>query len=93
MNAINRWIGFIFLAFITVLMFNKGIDLWFLGTNVDGDGIGIHFLGLEINDRVADENIPTYATGFFVASLITLLIAFAAVGKTVLKLKGNKTAC
>lgn len=43
MNAINRWIVFTFLAFITVLMVNKGIDLWSLGTNVDGDGIGVHF--------------------------------------------------
>ncbi|MEM5015347.1 hypothetical protein WKH31_03555 [Metabacillus indicus] len=85
MNAINRWIVFTFLAFITVLMVNKGIDLWSLGTNVDGDGIGVHFLGLEINDRVPEANIPTYAMGFFVASFITLLIAFAFVGKTLLK--------
>lgn len=92
MNAINRWIIFIFLAFITFLMVNKGLDLWSLGTNVDGDGIGIHFLGLEINDRVPEANIPIYAIGFFVTSFITLLIAFALVGKTFLKLKGNTTA-
>jgi hypothetical protein len=93
MNAINHWIVFIFLAFITVLMVNKGLDLWSLGTNVDGDGIGIHFLGLEISDRVQEGNIPKYAIGFFVASFITLLFAFALVGKTFLKLKRNNTAC
>ncbi|MFC4323176.1 hypothetical protein [Litchfieldia salsa] len=89
MNAIYRWIVFIFLALITVLMVNKGIDLWSLGTNVDGDGIGVHFLGLEINDRVPEANIPSYAIGFFVASFITLLIALTLVGKTFLKVKGN----
>ncbi|MGM7724786.1 hypothetical protein [Metabacillus sp. Hm71] len=91
MNAINRWIVFILLVFISGLMVNKGLDLWSLGANLDGDGIGIHFLGLEINDRVPEANIPTYAIGFFVASFITLLIAFALVGKTFLKLKGNTT--
>ncbi|MGP1909926.1 hypothetical protein ACTSEZ_17275 [Metabacillus sp. JX24] len=85
MNAIIRWLVFTFLAFITILMVIKGIDLWTLRTNVDGDGIGVHFLGLEINDRVPEAKIPTYAIGFFVASFITLLIAFAFVGKTFLK--------
>lgn len=92
MNAINRWIVFIFLTFFTFLMVYKGLNLWSLGTNVDGDGIGIHLLGLEINDRVPEANIRTYAIGFFVASLITMLIAFSLVGKTFLKLKGNTTA-
>jgi hypothetical protein len=86
MNAINSWIVFIFLAFISVLMVNKGLDLWSLGTNVDGDGIGIHFLGLEINDRVPEAKIPSYAIGFFVTSLITLLIAIALVRNTFLKI-------
>ncbi|MGM0878076.1 MAG: hypothetical protein ACQEWV_26005 [Bacillota bacterium] len=91
MNAIIRWIVFIFFAFITFLMVNKGFELWSLGTNVDGDGIGIHFLGLEINDRVPEASIPTYAIGFFVASLLTLFIAFALVRKTFLKIKGNSS--
>ena len=82
MNAINRWIVISFLALIIVLMVNKGLDLWSLGTNVDGDGIGVHFLGLEINDRVPEANIPTYAIGFFVASVITLLVAFVLVALT-----------
>lgn len=85
MNARNRWIVLFFLGLISVLLVNKGFDLWSLGTNVDGDGIGVHFLGIEINDRVPEGNIPTYAIGFFVASIITLLIAIAFVGKTLLK--------
>lgn len=85
MNARNRWIVLFFLGLITVLLVNKGFDLWSLRTNVDGDGIGVHFLGIEINDRVPETNIPTYAIGFFVTSLITLLIAIGLVGKTLLK--------
>ncbi|WP_026581604.1 hypothetical protein [Bacillus sp. J33] len=90
MYAIFRWIVFIFLVFITFLMVYKGLELWSLGTNVDGDGIGIHFLGLEINDRVSEGSIPTYAVGFFVASFIALLIAFTLIGKTILKLKAAR---
>lgn len=60
-------------------MGNKGLELWSLGTNIDGEGVGIHFLGLEINDSAPEENIPTYAVGFFVTSFITLLIAFTLV--------------
>jgi hypothetical protein len=86
MNVINSWIVFIFLALISVLMVNMGLDLWSLGTNVDGDGIGIHFLGLEINDRVPEAKIPSYAIGFFVTSLITLLIAIGLVRNTFLKI-------
>jgi hypothetical protein len=92
MNTINRWIVFILLAFIAVLMVIKGLDLWSLGTNVDGDGIGINFLGLELNDQVPEANIPAYAIGFFVSGFITLLIAYALAGRTFLKLKGNTTA-
>jgi hypothetical protein len=91
MNAISRWIVSIFLVFITILMVDKGLDLRSLGTNVDGDGIGIHFLGLEINDRVPEESIPKYAIGFFIASIFPTLIAFVLVGDTFLKLKKQST--
>lgn len=93
MNAISRWIVFICLAFITVLMFIKGLDLRSLGTKVDGDGIGIYFLGLEINSRVPADRIPKYANGFFVASMISMLIAITFFfGKSIIKLKGSKIA-
>ena len=82
MNAIIRWIVFIFLIFIAFQLVNKGLELRSFGTNIDGDGIGIHFLGLEINDRVSEGNISTYAVGFFVSSMITLLVAFVFLGKT-----------
>lgn len=90
MNNAYRLMGFIFLSFVTILFLNKGLELWSLGTNVDGDGIGIYFLGLEINDRVFESNIPKYAVGFFIGSFITLLVAIALICKTFHKNKSHK---
>jgi len=84
MNAIIRWIVFIFLIFIAFQLVNKGLELRSFGTNIDGEGIGIHFLGLEINDRVSEENISTYAVGFFISSMIILLAALVFIGKKIL---------
>jgi hypothetical protein len=85
MNLIGRWVLSIFFVFISILMIIKGIDLWSLGTNVDGNGIGIHFLGLELNDRVPEISIPKYAIGFFITSILPILIAFVLVGETFIK--------
>lgn len=92
MKSINHWIALILLTFITALMVNKGLELWSLGTNVDGDGIGVYFLGFEINERVPEASIPAYAIGFFVASFITLLIALVLSGKAFLKVGDNTEA-
>ncbi len=66
-------------------MIVKGFDLWSLGTTVDGDGIGIHFLGLELNDSVPEASIPNYAIGFFNSSILAISIALALVRKTIAK--------
>ncbi|MBT2687221.1 hypothetical protein J7I93_03380 [Bacillus sp. ISL-47] len=68
----NRILLLSFLVFLTVTLAFKGLDLWSLGTNVDGNGIGIHFMGIEMNDRVPEAIIPAYAIGFFAASLLPL---------------------
>ena len=81
MKTIYRWSIFVFLIVVTILLFSKGMDLRSIGTDVDGAGIGVYFLFFEINDRVPTQSIPTYAYGFFVASLITALIAIFVVGK------------
>ncbi|SFK34005.1 hypothetical protein SAMN04487936_111121 [Halobacillus dabanensis] len=60
---------------IAALMLFKAVGLFTVGTNVDGDGIGIHFLGMEINDRVPETEIPMYATQFLMYGSTTLLIA------------------
>jgi hypothetical protein len=89
MNTKIRWVIIAFFSFTTVFLVNKGLDLWALGTNVDGNGIGIYFWGFEINDRVPEKSIPPYAIGFFAASLTTMTIAIALIRKALLKIKGN----
>jgi len=85
MNSIKVWIVSVLLILLTALLAKEGVELWSLGTNVDGDGIGVHFLGLEINDRVPEASIPSYAIGFFVTSVITLLLTITVIGRGFLK--------
>ena len=90
MKIYYRWGVFVLLIAVTVLLINKGMDLRSLGTNVDGTGIGVHFLFLEINDRVPEKSIPSYANGFFIASLVTALAALVLAVKNLLRLKSIK---
>lgn len=87
MNLISRWVIAVVLILFTVLFFNYGLGLWTLGTNVDGDGIGVYFLAFEINDRVPEDSIPKYAIGFFISSIVSLIISIALVG---MNLKSRK---
>jgi hypothetical protein len=89
MNTKILWVIIAILSFTTVLLVNKGLDIWSLRTNVDGNGIGIYFLGFEINDRVPEKSIPPYAIGFFAASLTTMTITIALIRKALLKIKGS----
>lgn len=72
MNSFGRWIFIIAFFTITVLLVNKGIELWSIRTAIDGDGIGINLLGLEISDRVPKKDIASYSFGFFITGVITL---------------------
>jgi hypothetical protein len=56
----------IFLTILGIEMFYKGIELLHLGTDVDGDGIGIHYLGIEMAESLNEQNIPKAATAFLV---------------------------
>ncbi|WP_349408761.1 hypothetical protein [Pseudalkalibacillus sp. SCS-8] len=69
-------VGFFLMSGLAVLLFLKGVDL--KNTIVDGDGIGIHFLMFEVNDRVPTSEIPYYTKSFFTASGITAVFAIAA---------------
>ncbi|WP_128894668.1 hypothetical protein [Longirhabdus pacifica] len=89
MKTINRFIVPISILFIGVLMLIKGLQLWSIGDNVDGDGIGITFLFFEINDTVLTKDIPKYATIFFIAGTITILTSLIVLLKTV-KLQNSK---
>ncbi|MBT2641881.1 hypothetical protein J7I80_06570 [Bacillus sp. ISL-41] len=79
MNTISRWVIAVILFLFAVLLFNKGLDLRSLGTNVDGEGIGVYFYAMEINDRVPEEEIPSYANGFFISSFVVFIISILLV--------------
>ncbi|GAA0344355.1 hypothetical protein GCM10008967_38440 [Bacillus carboniphilus] len=80
MNINSRWVIAVVLILLAILFFNKGLELRALGANVDGDGIGVHFLAFEINDRVPEESIPSYAIGFFISSIVAIIISIILVG-------------
>lgn len=75
MKPIYKWYAVVLLFVIAWSLADKGIELWALGTEVDGAGIGVYFWVFEINDRVAEMYIPYYALGFFIATLIVLISA------------------
>jgi hypothetical protein len=80
MNSIIRSIiAFVLISF-AILLFNNGLELWSLGTDVDGEGIGVYFFAVKINDRVPEESIPSYAIGFFISSFIAFFIAMFFIG-------------
>lgn len=83
MNSISRWMIAVVLILVAGSLFNQGLDLQALGTNVDGDGIGIYFLAFEINGRVPEGSIPSYAVGFFLSSLVAFFIAATCISKNV----------
>ncbi|MFS1511767.1 hypothetical protein VQL36_04920 [Chengkuizengella sp. SCS-71B] len=87
MRIIYRSIFPVVILSIGIMMLLKGAQLWSLGDNVDGDGIGITFLLFEINDTVHTADIPKYTNGFFVAGLITIVISFGFLYKAVRNLR------
>ena len=89
MNPKIRWLISIALLIFTVLLMSEGLQLWSYGSEVDGDGIGVYFFGLEINDRVLEANIPSYAIGFFFGGLCTLILAIIPIVKILLHSKSE----
>ncbi|WP_163102458.1 hypothetical protein [Peribacillus alkalitolerans] len=55
-----RAVRFIFI-FITALLIGSGVRILKDANNIDGDGMGISFLGIKINDSVAITQVPYYA--------------------------------
>jgi hypothetical protein len=70
-----KWLLVLLLTTISVLFLFKGLELWSVINHVDGNGIRVSFLGLDINDHVLNESISGYALGFTIASLIPFLVA------------------
>lgn len=86
MTSIIRSIIAVVLILFAVLLFNRGLELSSLGTDVDGAGIGVYFFAMEINDRVPEESIPSYAIGFFISSFIAFIISMFFIGMNLKKL-------
>ncbi|AGX04529.1 MULTISPECIES: hypothetical protein [Bacillaceae] len=63
----------IFLTILGLALSCKGIELMHLGTDVDGDGIGIQFLGFEMADSLSEQNIPKAAAAFLAAGVLLVL--------------------
>lgn len=78
MKSLSRWIIPGILIILSILLFNRGLDLWSI--NVDGEGIGVHFLLFEINDRVPVDSISSYAIGFFISSLVAFIMSVVVIG-------------
>jgi hypothetical protein len=69
-----KWIVSIFLLSFSLLLLKEGMNLWSAMGHVDGSGIGISFIGIEISAQVGKEAIPGYALGFTIAGLIPLFV-------------------
>jgi hypothetical protein len=41
----------------------------------DGDGIGLYFLGFEINDKILFEQIPKYSWSFLIIGLVLIFVS------------------
>jgi hypothetical protein len=71
-----RWVIGIVFSSLGVLLLTQGMNLRSIGKEaVDGEGIGVYFLGMEINENVPTADISSYANGFLGTGTILLLLA------------------
>jgi hypothetical protein len=64
------WMGIGLLLGIACMW--KACVLLMMAIHPDGEGIGVYFLGVEINDRVNLREIPFYVTAFFGLGMVLL---------------------
>ncbi|AQQ52595.1 permease prefix domain 1-containing protein [Planococcus lenghuensis] len=79
-----KWISSGLCLFIAYFLLKQGLALQQMGTDVDGEGIGIHFFIFEVNDRVPEENIPHYALRFLTAGVAMMWLSLLVFNKKVL---------
>ena len=71
-----RWLIGILFSILGILLLTYGLNLREVAeTQVDGDSIGVFFLGIEINERVPTVDIPSYSNGFMGSGIIFLILA------------------
>ncbi|MGP4071192.1 hypothetical protein ACTWQB_01400 [Piscibacillus sp. B03] len=68
-----KWLLTIVVLGLSVSLYIKGQEL--RGTQVDGDGIGVQLLGIELVDRLPESKIPLYANGLWVVAFILFLVS------------------
>ncbi|OGO78230.1 MAG: hypothetical protein A2Y23_00490 [Clostridiales bacterium GWB2_37_7] len=61
----------VILLSFTVIFFVEYLQL--INISLDGDGIGISILGMEINDHVNNEDIDSYKILFMILAIISLI--------------------
>lgn len=83
-----KWGGSFFFLLLSFLLIREGMSLWHISTTIEpqpGSGIGVYFLVFEVNDRVPDTEILSYARTFLFAGLLTALLPFLLFNKKVLR--------
>ena len=83
-----RYFSIVLMA-ISLTFIYKGVSLLREIPNVDGDGIGLYFFGLEINETLPKEEISLYAWGFLGAALALIVLASLAYGLYFYRKKKN----
>lgn len=81
----RKIIWVIFFGVLGVVFFEKGMSLLGEVNGVDGGGIGISILGMEINDRVPEGQIIYYSIGFIVMGITLFCTAFTMVFNSIRK--------
>ncbi|WNB90863.1 hypothetical protein [Bacillus sp. NEB1478] len=69
-----RWVMGVAFSLLGVALLMTGMNVRSL-SEIEGDGIGISFLGMKINGSVAAADIPSYANGFLGSGTIFLILA------------------
>ena len=75
------------MKYFSIIIFSISVYLLFKAVSLfnfqrDGDGIGIYIFGLELNDRVLNEQVPKYSFSFLVIGLILVIISAIAYYKS-----------
>lgn len=75
MNRLRFIAMIIFVISIPFIL--KALDLYnrFYNEVRDGDGIGLYFLGIEINDKLPYGQIPIYLWSFFIIGILLMVFA------------------
>ncbi|MFS0637517.1 hypothetical protein AB1K84_16565 [Mesobacillus foraminis] len=78
-----KWVYVFILSLFSLLLLGEGIGLWTVLNQAEGTQFGIGLFGIDIKNDVFKENMPGYALGFSVASIIPIMVAGTIVIKDI----------